>query len=317
MGKFKVAVVGCGGIGNAHCAAWSRLEDVELAAVCDLKEEKARAYAEKYHTRAVFDSKDLPADLDAVSVVTPPFAHYAVTKSLLERGLPVFCEKPLTMDVAQGEELVKLAAAKNLQLGVGFKMRFEPIFQEAKKLFPEIGPLRSIVTTKQQEFNPRPEGAWVTRTGAMYELSIHDFDLITYITGRPPKKVLAAKLTHVRNWEKEDGVCALVDYGDNVTATLQSMYSDKTAKFCFRDLSITLLGENGYMRIERPDRIVMHVGEGFRVVDIPKGTRNTFDIELEHFMNAVLGKEENPLKAQSAVEMTRLIEDIRSFDTAK
>ena len=315
MKKFRVAVVGCGGIGNAHCAAWCRLEDVELVAVCDLKEEKARAYAEKYHCQPVFDSKDLPADLDVVSVVTPPFAHYAVTKSLLERGLPVFCEKPLTMDVAQGEELVKIAAEKKLQLGVGFKMRFEPIFQEAKKLFPEIGTLRSIVTTKQQKFNPRPEGAWVTRTGAMYELSIHDFDLLSYITGKLPQKVLAAKVAHTRGWEKDDAFNAIVDYGDGVTASLQGMYCDDTI-FCFRDLTITLLGEKGYMRIERPDRIAIHT-DAFRVVEIPKGTRNTFDIELEHFKNSVLGLEENPLKAESAVAMTRLIEDIRAFDTAK
>lgn len=314
MKKFKVAVVGCGGIGNAHCAAWSRLEDVELVAVCDLKQEKALAYAEKYHSKAVFDSKDIPDDVDAVSVVTPPFAHYAVTKSLLERGIPVFCEKPLTMDVAQGEELVALAKAKNLQLGVGFKMRFEPIFLEAKKIFPEIGTLRSIVTTKQQMFNPRPEGAWVTRTGAMYELSIHDFDLISYITGLMPQKVLAAKVAHTRGWDKDDGFNAIVDYGSGITANLQGMYCDNTI-FCFRDLTITLLGEKGYMRIERPDRILVHT-DAVRVVDIPKGTRNTFDIELEHFKNAVLGMEENPLKAESAVEMTRLIEGIRAFDPA-
>ena len=195
-------------------------------------------------------------------------------------------------------------------------MRFEPVFQEAKKLFPEIGTLRAIVTTKQQKFSAQSANSeWVKRTGAMYELSVHDFDLITYITGKIPQKVLFAQLKHNRGWEKEDGFAAIVDYGDGVIANLQGMYCDDTI-FCFRDLAITLLGEKGYMRIERPDRIIVHTSE-YRVVDIPKGTRNTFDIELEHFKDAVSGVVENSLNGENAVRMTDLIESIREFDTFK
>ena len=309
---LKVGVVGCGGIGNAHANAWTQVEGVQLAAVCDLDFAKAQAMAEKYNTTPYGNIDDLPADLDIVSVVTPPSAHYGVVKTLLERGKNVFCEKPLTVDVAQGEELDALAKAKGLQLGVGFKMRFEPVFQMAKNLYPEIGKLVSIVTTKLQKFDPRPDKAWVTRTGAMYELSIHDFDLLSFITGKFPEKVIAAKVKHSRGWEKEDSFNALVDYSDGVTATLQGMYCDDT-KFCFRDLTITLLGELGYMRIERPDRIVMHTNE-FRVVDVPKAEKNQFIMELEHFRDAVLGKCENTLKAADANKMTRLIEDIRSAE---
>ena len=244
--------------------------------------------------------------------MTPPQAHYPVIKSLLERGFNVFSEKPLTTDVAQGEELVKLAEEKKCLLGVGFKMRYEPIFAEAKKLLPEVGKLVSIVTTKEQMFNPRPGGEWVTKTGAMYELSIHDFDLLSFITGRFPQKVLAAKLQHRRGWEKEDSFSAMVDYGDGVTAMLQGMYCDHTT-FCFRDLTITFLGENGYMRVERPDRIVMHTDE-YRVVEIGNAEKSAFVMELEHFRDAVLGRTENTLRASDAVRMTRLIEDIRSFE---
>ena len=91
---FKVAVVGCGGIGNAHVAAWSRLEDVEVAAVCDIDPEKAAAFAAKCGCQAFTDIAQLPVDLDAVSVVTPPNTHYGVVKPLLERGFNVFCESP-------------------------------------------------------------------------------------------------------------------------------------------------------------------------------------------------------------------------------
>ena len=309
---FKVGIVGCGGIGMAHARSWSAVDGVKVAAAVDLDPAKAKALAEVCGAEPLTDIAQLPSDLDAVSVVTPPQAHYPVIKSLLERGFNVFSEKPLTTDVAQGEELVKLAEEKKRLLGVGFKMRYEPINVKAKELLPEIGDLVSIVTTKEQMFNPRPGGEWVKRTGAMYELSIHDFDLVSYITGRFPQKVLSAQLNHKRGWEKEDSFAALVSYDGGVSGLLQGMYCDNTT-FCFSDFTMTFLGENGYMRVERPDRIVMHTDE-YRVVEIGNAEKSAFVVELEHFRDAVLGRTENTLRASDAVRMTRLIEDIRSFE---
>lgn len=309
---FKVGIVGCGGIGMTHARSWSAIDGVKVMAAVDLDPAKAKALADVCGAEPLTDIAQLPSDLDAVSVVTPPQAHYPVIKSLLERGFNVFSEKPLTTDVAQGEELVKLAEEKKRLLGVGFKMRYEPINVKAKELLPEIGDLVSIVTTKEQMFNPRPGGEWVKRTGAMYELSIHDFDLVSYITGRFPQKVLSAQLNHKRGWEKEDSFAALVSYDGGVSGLLQGMYCDNTT-FCFRDFTMTFLGENGYMRVERPDRIVMHTDE-YRVVEIGNAEKSAFVVELEHFRDAVLGRTENTLRASDAVRMTRLIEDIRSFE---
>ncbi len=309
---FKVGVVGCGGIGMTHARTWNSLEGAQVAAVVDMNAEKAAAAAEVCKCPFYLSIDELPDDLDAISVVTPPAAHFAVTKRLLERGFHVFCEKPLTMNVVEGELLDDLAKKQKKVLSVGFKMRFEPVFVAAKQYFPEIGTLRSIVTSKQQAFNPRPEGAWVKKVGAMYELSIHDFDLISFISGVFPEKVLGAKLLHTRGWEKEDSFAALVEYQHGVTATLQGMYCEKTT-FCFRDLSLTFLGEHGYMRVERPDRIILHTNE-FQVIEIPPAKISSFALELEHFRQAVLGKEENTLRAADAVRMTWLIEEIRKFD---
>ena len=134
---FQVGIVGCGGIGMAHARSWSAIDGVRVAAAVDLDPAKAKAMAELCGAEPLTDLEQLPSGLDAVSVVTPPQAHYPVIRKLLERGFHVFSEKPLTTDVAQGEELVKLAESKKRLLGVGFKMRYEPIFREAKKLLPD------------------------------------------------------------------------------------------------------------------------------------------------------------------------------------
>ena len=144
---FRTAIVGCGGIGGAHAAAWSRIPEAQLAFVVDKIPEKAQALADNYGCEALTDISQLPADIGCVSVTTPPAAHYPVVKALLERGYNVFCEKPLTLHPEQGDELVCLADARGTKLAVGFKMRYEPIFQKAKELLSQVGPLVSIVTT--------------------------------------------------------------------------------------------------------------------------------------------------------------------------
>ncbi len=307
---FKVAVVGCGGIGNAHARSWSSIPGVQVVATVDLDIEKAKKVAEGVGATPLTDIKDLPKDLDGVSVATPPRAHYPVVKALLEAGYNVFSEKPLTTEVETCKELDALAKAQGKILAVGFKMRYEPIFVEAKKHIDEIGKLVSICSTKQQQFHDRPEGQWVKNVGAMYELSIHEFDLITYITGKLPKEVLASRCEYRFGWPKEDAAHAMVNYGDGVTAMLQTMYA-KSCGFWFRDQVFTFLGDKGYMRVERPDRIIIHTDE-FKVIEVPAAEKSAFVCELEHFRDAVEGKTENTLKAESAIEMTRLIEEIRS-----
>ena len=303
---LKVAVIGCGGIGRTHCNAWKTVEGAELVAVVDMNEEKAKTAAADFGCKWYTSLDDLTG-VDAVSVVTPPAAHYAVVKAALNKGLHVFCEKPLTLDEVQGQELDALAKAKGLQLGVGFKMRFEPIFREAKKYLPQLGKLRTITSTKVQPFNPRPEGAWVKATGAMYELSIHDFDLITFLTGLKPQEVLYSTVEHRFGWEKEDCYNIIADYGEGVTAQLTGLYAVKCT-FCYRDLTFTFIGDNGYIRVERPDRIVVHT-DHFEVVEVPSTNENAFALELTHFKNAIEGTEVNTLTAEDANTATWFINE--------
>ena len=110
---LKIGVVGCGGIGKTHIRSYKEIPDVQVTHVCDLDLERAQIAADLCGAKAITDMKDFPDDLDAVSVVTPPFTHYKIVKQLLERGFNVFCEKPLTMDPAQGEELDALAKEKS------------------------------------------------------------------------------------------------------------------------------------------------------------------------------------------------------------
>lgn len=312
---FKVGIIGCGGIGTAHKNAWMQIPDVKVCAVCDLMSEKAESMAKSVGEDCfcTADAEKFPDDLDAVSVVTPPSSHYAVVKAMLGKGFHVFSEKPLTMSVCEGEELNRLAEEKGKILSVGFKMRYEPIFQEARKYIASVGKINTITTTKLQAYNSRPDGKWVTRTGAMYELSIHDFDLISFLTGLNPQKVLFSRLQHRFDWEKEDAFNIVAEYDHGALAQLQGMYA-VSSTFCYRDLTITILGDRGYIRIERPDRIVIHTDE-YRVVPVSAAKQSAFVCELTHFKQACQGICENTLTAADAVRMTKFIEEARRINS--
>lgn len=302
----NVALVGCGGIGLAHLRAYAQLPCAKLVACVDRDLEKARAAAQMCGATALSDIADLPTSVQGVSLVTPPYTHYALVKELLNAGFHVFAEKPLTMDTDEAHELVDLSQQRALNLMVGFKMRFEPVFAEAKPLLAEIGELRSVSAVKQQPYHPHPGHNWIPDVGAMYELSVHEFDLIHWLTQLPPREVLSAQLLHRRGWPREDAFFLTVQYGSDVVGQLQGMYADDS-KFLYRDLTLTFLGERGYLRIERPDRIVVHTDE-YRTVAVDKSKANAFAEELGHFCRVINGEEPNTMDGRYGLWTTALVE---------
>ena len=299
---MKAAVVGCGPIGTSHIRALRTLPGVEVAYVVDCDAAVADAKAAECGARAVHTAADVPDDVDFVTVATPPQTHFALVRELLGRGLHVFCEKPLTLTVVEGIALKELAEARGLHLGVGFKMRYEPWFAKARELLPELGALYSVTTTKQQAFNGKE---WVTRTGAMHELSSHDFDLVHWIARTRPRRLLRAHLSHRMGWEAEDGFSLLVEYENGMMGTLTGLYCE-TMGWCGRDQTMRFHGERGYLAIDRFERVVLHLDgpREFTFGDCPP----TFALELGDFAAALRGEPIRYPDAQAANDATWVVE---------
>lgn len=126
--RMKVAVIGTGHLGKAHARIYAALDTVDLVAVCDTNETAGQAIADQYHTRYVRDYRALLADVDAVSIATPTVNHHEVTCGCLQAGVHVLVEKPIARTLAEADEMIALAAEKNLTLQVGHIERFNPAF---------------------------------------------------------------------------------------------------------------------------------------------------------------------------------------------
>lgn len=167
---LKTAVIGAGYLGKFHAEKYAALPDSDLVAIVDSDRETADTLAAKYNTEALTDYRDLFGRVDAVSIATPTSTHYTIARDCLGNGIHVLVEKPVTVTVAEADELIELAAANNLKLQVGHLERFnaavlalgdalqQPKFIESHRLAP---------------FKLR-----ATDVNVILDLMIHDIDII-------------------------------------------------------------------------------------------------------------------------------------------
>lgn len=288
---LNVGIIGCGGIGGQHAYAYSQIKEVNLVALIDSNIEKAEALVEKYGGKAYKSIDDVAEKLDLVSVVTPPAAHYPIVMDLIDRGIPVFCEKPITTDVEQAKELVKRSKETGVPVGIGFKMRYEPVFAKAKELIGEVGELFGLSVAKNQPFSEDHRSEWIKNTGCMYELSVHDYDLINWIMDAVPETI-EADLRYADTWVRESRAFLNVEYSNGVKGQLMSSYSMDSA-WAPNDITMVFTGERGTMRVERPDRIVLATKDGVSKVDIePLGGLEVFVVQIQKFIDKLIAGEE-------------------------
>ncbi len=183
MKRLRMGVIGVGHLGKEHARILSTLPDVDLVGVADPHPAQAEAVALRCGTQAFSSHQQMAPFVDAVVLAAPTFAHHAVASDFLNRGTAVLVEKPLTADLAQAEELVGLAERTGTVLQVGHIERFNPAFEALQRL-----PLRPKYITSERcsGFSGRS-----TDVGVVFDLMIHDLDLIMKLVGSPVRTVAA------------------------------------------------------------------------------------------------------------------------------
>lgn len=138
--SLRVAIVGMGNIGNVHAGCYVKDPLAEIVAVCDIIKEKADAAAAKYNCKAFYSVKDLVRSdlaIDCASMCTAGKEnggdHYTPTMELLQAGIPVLGEKPISNDLEKARKMVALAKKKGLRYGIDLNHRFTPAARLARQ----------------------------------------------------------------------------------------------------------------------------------------------------------------------------------------
>jgi predicted dehydrogenase len=193
--RLPVAVIGVGLHGENHALTYHYDERADLRLVCDAREERARAMGAKYGCAWTTDIADVArSNVEAVSVATPDFAHFAPVYAMLEANKHVLVEKPLTTDVQEAQALVDTAAARGLRLMVNFSNRWNPKYLTVREAI-QNGRLGHVLMGTSRLTNtlsvPEQMLAWSARSGPQWFLLPHIVDVIRWLVDQLPREVFA------------------------------------------------------------------------------------------------------------------------------
>lgn len=170
MNKLRTAIIGCGHLGKIHARLASTLPELEVVAVVDPVREAREALAKELNVPAVADYREVAYHLNAAFVVTPTREHHAVALDLLQHGVHVFVEKPITLTASDADELIVASHSTNRVLQVGHVERFNPGLAAAR---PYLADARFLQATRTSTYTFRS-----TDIGVVLDLMIHDLDII-------------------------------------------------------------------------------------------------------------------------------------------
>ncbi len=199
---LKVGLIGCGYMGTMHANCYKALSDkVEVVAVADIRNDKAKELADMFGAKIYADGEDLikAENVDFVDICLPTYLHEKYAVMAMKNDRHVFVEKPLCRSNEEAENLLKVQKETGKIVQVGQVIRFWDEYAWLKDV-KEKGTYGKLISGSFKRLSPRPEWAWenwlhdAEKSGGMaLDLHIHDIDFIRYLMGEP-KEVKAVGL---------------------------------------------------------------------------------------------------------------------------
>jgi predicted dehydrogenase len=226
----EVGVVGIGGWGKNLARNYSQIPDANLRYVCDLDQKKLdqqkRLYPGAKLTRD-FDELLADPELHAVVIATTGPSHYPLCKKALEAGKDVYVEKPFVLDVAHGEELIRIAEQGQRILMVGHLLEYHPVVVRLKDMIRN-GEMGQVYYIYAQRLNL---GTVRADENALWNFAPHDISVILYMLGQEPTDVSARGQCYLQKGV-EDVVFVTLNFANKAMAHIQVSWLDphKTRK---------------------------------------------------------------------------------------
>ena len=294
---MKIVQIGTGGWGKNHTRILSQLG--VLSAVCDADSQRSKEYGEKYSVNHYESLDDLliSEEFDGAFVVTPTSTHTEIATKLLEAKKHVFVEKPMTYKSEDGEKLVKLAEKNKVILTCGYIERFNPAVDVVKKFVKEKK-FGDLVMLEFHRENRMP--LHIKDVGIIYDTSVHDIDTANWLFDDMPHVVFAraGKIKH----EHEDFASIMLGYKDDKVAIISSNWITpkkvRTFSAVCTDAIITSDFISQEIKIEKKEES-----------EIPRNEKQEpLLLEIQSFLGAIEGKNEQVVKSQEAVNVTKIAE---------
>lgn len=308
---MRIGILGLGRIGAFHTETLSALDAVTSLVVADPVADAAKAAAERYGAQ-VADSPEalLAGGVDGLVIAAATDAHPALIRAGLAAGVPVFCEKPVARTIAEGVTVLDAVRESGVTVQIGFNRRFDAGFMAARAAV-RSGELGKLHTVRSTTLDPAPPPAsYVAASGGIFrDCSVHDFDMIRWVTGREVTEVYAVGgnrgAAYIGEAGDADTTSAVLTLDDGTIAVVSNSRHNARG----HDVRMELLGFADSLAVGLDDRLPLRSAEPG--VTFPSGTPHDFFMdrftdayraELTAFTEVVAGTRPSPCTVEEALE---------------
>ncbi len=314
---MRIGLAGVGRIGAFHAATLNALDMVEEIVVTDADAQLAGTVAAELGLGVAPDVASLLASgIDGFVITTATPGHAPLLRQGVAAGIPTFCEKPVARTLDETLELTRLADASEVPVHVGFQRRFDAGYLRARAAVQsgELGPIHAVRATTHDQ-SP-PHASYIPTSGGIFrDCSVHDFDIVRFVTGREGVSVYATGENKGAPFFGEAGdvdtaaAILTLDDGTLVTAT-STRYSGGG-----HDVRMEVMGQDGTIAVGLDDSLAMHSAEPG--VAFPPGPQHwsfmerfkpAYVAELTAFIDVAAGRRPSPCTVRDALEAFRLAE---------
>jgi len=317
MKSLTLGLVGVGRIGQMHARNLLAVRedlarrDVRLEIVlADVAVDFARSVAADLGVRAADSVEDLIASgIDGLLIATGTATHPELIRAGVDAGVPVFCEKPVASDVVSALPLLREIEAAGGVVQIGHQRRFDAGYLAAKRAYDagELGWIHGLRAVTGDMFPPAVDFL-ATSGGLFRDCSVHDFDILRWLTGREIVEVYARGSNNgdpaIGSVGDVDTALAVLTLDDGTVATASATRYNGAG----HDVRLEIQGSNGSVVVGLDDKSALRSAEPD--VDFPAGSAHTtfaerfhdaYVAELAAFVEVVLGERANPCTPFDAV----------------
>lgn len=302
----QVCVIGAGKWGRNIVRTLNELG--ALGAVIEASSELRKDLQTDFPEAVIGESlTDIPEGISAVAIATPVPTHYAVAKQCLDKGMDVFVEKPMTLNVEEARELHQIAANKDRILMVGHMLLYQPAIRWIHSFLKEGG-VGTVLSLHQERLNL---GRARKVENALWSLGVHDVAVLLHLVGEEPSSVYAKGQAALQP-EIHDDVYLHLKFPNKVQAHLHTSWL-----WPERRRQLTIVGDRAMLVFdELAQKVTLHkksidgelnnVDEGTEVAFEQKGQPLT--LEMEDFLARIKDRETPLADGTNGLQVVRVLE---------
>ncbi len=284
--NLNVAVIGVGHLGKHHARIFNELENANLVCVVDTDEERAKEIASLYGCNYYKNYKDIPEDINCVSIAVPTVKHYEIACHFIEKGVNIFVEKPISETVEQAIDIVSRLEKKNLVFQVGHIERYNPVFLSVKH---KINDPRFI-----EVYRLAPYKARSIDIGVVLDLMIHDIDIILTIVESKIKEVKAVGVPVIS--DNEDIANARLEFESGCVANIS------VSRISMKELrKIRIFQKKMYLSLdykERKGMVYELKDKNIVPYEVPVNNEEPLKLELKDFCDCCVASKKPVVSAE-------------------